>query len=116
MKSHYFSQRRPDADDISLRKAIDDEIVPEKCLLGGLLVMQIHQGGHDPCEWCPGPREHCGGRPQKHGITSRQDVANLIHVIGEKDSAARRIQRRQISETLLSWAKQEQEKREKNES
>lgn len=116
MKAQYFNQRRPDADDVSLQKAIQDEVVPEKCLLGGLLVLQIHQHQHDPCEWCPGPRERCGGRPQKHHITAHQDVASMIHVIGEKDAAARRIQRRQIAETILSWANEEQEKRDAKDS
>ena len=62
MKTHYFNQDQADSDDILLIIAIHQGYVPQKCLLGGELVMALINFGKNPCVGCAGPREKCDGR------------------------------------------------------
>lgn len=64
MKPHYFSQEKPDEDDIMLELAIGQGYVPKTCLLGGMIVMGVVREARDPCEGCASPRHKCNGRPK----------------------------------------------------
>ena len=61
MKLSYFDQDAPDEDDILLGMAKKQECVPNGCLLGGIVVMNLIQSGANPCDGCLCPREKCGG-------------------------------------------------------
>ena len=55
--------REPDQDDLLLKKAIEEGVVPPACKLGGAIVQGISAAGGDPCETCSVNRDLCGGRP-----------------------------------------------------
>lgn len=112
MKVQYFTQQRADADDELLLTFTEKGVVPETCLLGGQMILSILQAGpeHDPCEWCAGPRDRCGGRPQKYGAGDGDEIANLDAVIGAKDVGARRAERKNYIECLEAMIEREEEK------
>ena len=62
MKPHYFEQDRPDEDDIFLSMAISQGYVPQKCLLGGQIIMGLINEGKLPCKGCECLRNKCGGK------------------------------------------------------
>lgn len=64
MKLHYFQQLAADTDDIQLEMAKMQGYVPQKCLLGGMVVMDEINKGNNPCWGCEGPREKCDGAPK----------------------------------------------------
>ena len=64
MKPHYFDQDEPDSDDMQLGMAKMQGYVPQRCLLGGRIVMGEVNAGRNPCSGCAGPREKCGGSPK----------------------------------------------------
>ena len=66
MKLHYFEQNEADEDDVNLKMAINQEYVPQNCLLGGGVVMDEIQNQRNPCWGCSGPREKCGGKPKEN--------------------------------------------------
>ena len=59
-----FYSNEPDEDDLLLKEAIIQGIVPPKCKLGGAIVQGISVAGGDPCMTCDVKRESCGGRPK----------------------------------------------------
>jgi len=61
--AHYFDFREADPRDTVLKAAKKTGVVPDTCLLNGNIVMGLHYESKDPCAYCPGPRERCGGRP-----------------------------------------------------
>lgn len=65
MKLHYFEQDQADADDVMLGMAKMQGYVPQKCLLGGMVVMDEVNKGNDACAGCNGPRTKCDGRPKR---------------------------------------------------
>lgn len=84
MKSHYFGQARPDADDELLAQYIDARVVPRTCLLGGSMIQLAHETKSDPCAACPGPRKRCLGRPRndKGGFLETPEAAQAIYQDG----------------------------------
>ncbi len=52
----------PDEDDLLLKAAITNGIVPPRCKLGGPIVQGIAAAGGDPCMTCDVDRDSCGGR------------------------------------------------------
>jgi hypothetical protein len=42
---------------------IQQQYVPEKCQLIGMIVFALVQKGEDPCAGCNHDRKICGGRP-----------------------------------------------------
>lgn len=73
MKLYYWDEDPPavDKDDKMHAQAVDLEIVPSGCLLGGSVLIQASQIGKDPCSTCECPRDKCGGRPK----TEAEDLA-----------------------------------------
>jgi len=65
MKLHYFEQSQSDDDDIQLEMSKAQGYVPQRCLLGGMVIMQEIESGNNPCDGCNGPREKCGGTIRK---------------------------------------------------
>ena len=39
--------------------------VPQRCLLGGMVVIAETQEGRNACWGCNGPREKCGGKQKR---------------------------------------------------
>lgn len=80
MKSSYFTQASADTDDLILIKAIDDGHVPPGCLLGGIVIRELRDGGDDPCTLCDCDRARCGGRPKaaKSGDTLISRLRNSM--------------------------------------
>lgn len=62
MKPHYFTQEKPDEDDLMLPMAIKQGYVPADCRLGGLMILELVHSGEDPCRGCHYDRKLCGGR------------------------------------------------------
>lgn len=62
---HYFDQAEADASDFLLGMAKMQGYVPEKCLLGGAVVMAEVTASRNPCWGCSGPRDRCGGKPEQ---------------------------------------------------
>ncbi len=79
MKPLYDGQ--PDQDDLLLRQAIDQGIVPPRCQLGGAIVQGINVAGGDPCSKCDVDRKVCGGRPR----TPDAPITNPFGVDAERD-------------------------------
>ena len=71
MKPHYFDQNEADIDDIQLGMAKIQGYVPQKCLLGGVIVMSEINAGRSPCWGCNGPREKCDGKPKRTQLSGR---------------------------------------------
>ena len=68
MKPHYFEQDQADQDDLLLKQAIYDGVVPYGCLNSGKTVIGLFAFNNtDPCSCCEGPRQRCGGRPNNIG-------------------------------------------------
>lgn len=65
MKVSYFAQDAADSDDMLLGMAKMQGYVPQKCLLGGVIVMSEVNKGNSPCYGCNGPRGKCNGKPRK---------------------------------------------------
>jgi len=65
MKPHYFNDEKSDSNDVYLGMAKMQGYVPQSCLLGGMTVMTEINAGRNPCDGCSGPRERCGGKPQR---------------------------------------------------
>lgn len=65
MNAHYFDLEVADPSDMLLGMAKMQGYVPEKCLLGGAVVMAEVQAGKSPCWGCNGPRNKCGGKPKE---------------------------------------------------
>ena len=59
MKTHYFEQELPDADDILLIMAQQQGYVASSCLLGGAIVMGLVNNGKYPCNGCNVPIDKC---------------------------------------------------------
>lgn len=65
MKPHYFEQADADQDDMLLGMAKMQGYVPQTCLLGGATVLSEINAGRNPCWGCAGPRDKCGGKPER---------------------------------------------------
>lgn len=64
MKLHYFEQQKADPSDTQLQVMKQQKVVPENCLLNGIIVMVGFVVSKDPCKGCMAPRNRCGGRPR----------------------------------------------------
>lgn len=96
MKLNYFNQDAPDEDDELLFEAIAQQMVPSRCLLGGVMVSQILKEGETPCDWCACPkREVCGGSPQKSNFSTFKKEPDLGFVSSNSDASAKKVFRQQ---------------------
>ena len=65
MKPHYFNQESADTDDIFLQMAKAQQYVPQTCLLGGQVVMELVNKGESLCKGCECDRSLCKGKPKE---------------------------------------------------
>ena len=105
MKDNYFTQERADGDDDLLRAAVEQGVVPASCLNGGVLVTEFHNAGEDPCAWCAGPRDRCGGRPANPDLDAGvQAAASVLNAVGTREAKARKLLRKSQIDSLLAMA------------
>jgi len=104
---HYFDREHVDPDDDILHNAIEAELVPRSCRLGGPMLQRFLELGEDPCGFCPCDRDVCGGRPLKAEINVKlaRDLLSA-HEIDELAAEHRRMLRavrtEQLNEILKS--------------
>mgnify|MGYP003559591624 CR=1 FL=1 len=109
MRVSYWGQKAPDADDLVLRKMIEDGVVPPGCLWGGELVRFAHDElREDPCGRCKCPdRPRCGGRPSSAHKPVTATEERDLPTIGSEQVAARRLERAGYIRDVLGMIKPE---------
>lgn len=103
MKLFYPEGDPVDMDDINgpLGQAVQKGIVPDKCRLGGVIVLQESEAGRDPCvSVCPHRNRDpeaggCGGRPaDAQGIYAA--LGKAVYASNTSSDARRKLREEQI--------------------
>lgn len=107
MKEQYYDQTEPDADDALLKEAIAAGVVPSGCLNGGVMVAELANGNEDPCSFCAGPRDRCGGRPMREDMNQGVHMAAaLLGAVGSREAKARKMLRKSQIDAIMLMTKQ----------